>query len=301
MQHLVEVENLSKHFPIRNALGMRTGELRAVDRVSLGVRRGETLALVGESGSGKTTLGRCMLLMEQPTDGTVHYDGTDLTALSARDRREHLRRMQVIFQDPFSSLNPGRTALQQVMEPIELLLPDEDAESLAREALERVGVTGSLVERYPRAFSGGQRQRIGIARAIAVRPSFVMCDEPVSALDLAVQAQVLDLLDELQQQLGLSYLFISHDLSVVRAIADRVAVMYRGRIVELADTEMIFDDARHPYTRKLLLAAPVPDPEAARRATRERRERPVEAIAPDPEAELVEVSPGHQVALRAED
>ena len=293
---LFGVENVSKHFPIKGAFGTRTGVLKAVDRVTLDVRRGETLALVGESGSGKTTLGRCMLQMEQVTSGIVRYEGVDLTALTAAGRRPYHRSMQVIFQDPFSSLNPHRTALQQVLEPLQVLTDDPDPTARAIAALDQVGITGDAVHKYPRAFSGGQRQRIGIARAISVRPAFVMCDEPVSALDVSIQAQIINLLTSLQRELGLTYLFISHDLSVVRHLATRVAVLYRGRVVELGATEQLFTDPQHPYTRMLLSAIPVADPNRAREAKALRSRDPVTFDWPDDPQPLAEAGPGHFVA-----
>ena len=294
---LLSAEGVSKHFPIKGSFGTRVGVLKAVDHVSLDIRRGETLALVGESGSGKTTLGRCLLQMEQVTSGVVRYQGLDLTSLAANRRREYHRSMQVIFQDPFSSLNPHRTALQQVLEPLQVLTQEADPTARAIEALEQVGITGDAVHKYPRAFSGGQRQRIGIARAISVRPAFVMCDEPVSALDVSIQAQIINLLTALQRELGLTYLFISHDLSVVRHLATRVAVMYRGRIVELGDTEAVFSDPLHPYTRTLLSAIPVADPKLAREARAQRAERPAAGFDwPDDPQPLVEVAPGHFLA-----
>jgi ABC-type oligopeptide transport system ATPase subunit len=239
-----------------------------VDDVSLSVMSGETLAVVGESGSGKTTLGRCVLQMEAATSGKVFYSGVELTALPRRERLAHHRNMQVVYQDPFSSLNPHRTALQQVMEPVQVLLKDVDPRERALEALEAVGIAGADVHKYPRHFSGGQLQRICIARAVSVRPAFVFCDEPVSSLDLSIQAQVLRLLRALQRELGLTYLFVSHDLSVVRDIATRVAVMRRGQVVELGQTAAVFEDPQHPYTKELLASIPIPDPRAARAARR---------------------------------
>ena len=294
---LLSAESVSRHFPIKGPFGTRAGVLKAVDQVSLDIRRGETLALVGESGSGKTTLGRCLLQMEQLTSGAVRYEGVDLTALPPGERRPYHRSMQVIFQDPFSSLNPHRTALQQVLEPLRLLTDATDPTARAIEALEQVGIAGDAVHKYPRAFSGGQRQRIGIARAISVRPAFVMCDEPVSALDVSIQAQILNLLTSLQRELGLTYLFISHDLSVVRHLATRVAVMYRGRIVELGEAEQLFTDPQHPYTRTLLSAIPIADPRRAREARAARSQRASTSFDwPDDPQPLSEVAPGHFVA-----
>lgn len=292
---LLRVEQLTKTFTVRNAWGRREGEVRAVDGVDLTVHRGETLAVVGESGSGKSTLGRCMLQMETPTSGSVSYEGTNLTALPRAQRAPFHRSMQVIFQDPFSSLNPHRTALQNVMEPLTVLTTEADPRARAIEALHSVGITGDAVEKYPRAFSGGQRQRIGIARAIAVRPTFIVCDEPLSALDMSIQAQVTELLAELQRELDLTYLFISHDLAVVNEIATRTAVMNRGRIVELGPTREIFENPLHPYTQRLLDAMLVPEPAEARRRLARIATRP-EPTADEPGSNvLAERTPAHFV------
>lgn len=292
---LVRVEGLVKTFPVRNAWGRTRGTVRAVDGVDLTIRRGETLALVGESGSGKSTLGRCILQMEEPTSGSIAYDGVELTALRRAERAPYHRSMQVIFQDPFSSLNPHRTALQNVMEPLTALAPGADVRDRALESLREVGIDGDAVHRRPRAFSGGQRQRIVIARAIAVRPAFVVCDEPLSALDMSIQAQVTDLLLRLQRDLALTYLFISHDLSVVREIATRTAVMNRGRIVELGATADVFASPQHPYTQRLLDAALSVDPLEARRRLERISSRPDQAAAPAEGTALAEVAPGHFV------
>lgn len=280
---LVRVERLGKTYAVRNEWGRVTGHLNAVDGVDLAVYQGETLGVVGESGSGKSTLGRLILQIEKPTTGNVVVDDA--------------AGMQVIFQDPFSSLNPHRTALQNVLEPLEVqgTLSVADARAAAREALAAVGIEGEAVDKRPRAFSGGQRQRIAIARAIAPRPRFIVCDEPVSALDMQVQAQVTDLLKDLQNRFGLTYLFISHDLAVVREIADRTAVMRRGRIVELAPTAVLFDDPQHPYTKRLLEAVLVPDPARARERLALIANR-AEAEPVDAGETLVEVGPGHFVA-----
>ena len=294
-EELLRVDQLTKTFTVRNAWGRREGEVRAVDGVDLTVYRGETLAVVGESGSGKSTLGRCMLQMETPTSGSVFYEGTDLTALSRAQRAPFHRSMQVIFQDPFSSLNPHRTALQNVMEPIAVLTSDPDPRARAVEALHAVGITGDAVEKYPRAFSGGQRQRIGIARAIAVRPTFIVCDEPLSALDMSIQAQVTELLAELQRELDLTYLFISHDLAVVSEIATRTAVMRRGRVVELGPTREIFDNPLHPYTQRLLDAMLVPEPAEARRRLARIATRPEPVEEAPGSNTLVERTPAHFV------
>jgi ABC-type oligopeptide transport system ATPase subunit len=291
---LLRAEGLTKTFAVRNSWGRRLPGIRALDGIDLEIRRGETLALVGESGSGKSTLGRMLLQTETPTSGRVLYEGTDITALSARERRPFHRSMQVIFQDPFTSLNPHRTALQNVAEPISVLTPEADAEALARQALDAVGISGDAVNKRPRAFSGGQRQRVGIARAIGVRPAFIVCDEPVSALDMSIQAQVTRLLADLQRDLGLTYLFISHDLAVVREIATRTAVMHRGRIVEVAPTAELFTAPRHPYTEVLLNAMLVADPAVARaRLAAAAAEAPASDRVYD--GVLVEESAGHFV------
>lgn len=264
---LVRVSGVVKDFTVRERGRKRT--VRAVDDVSLDIHRGETLALVGESGSGKSTLGRLILQLESPTSGSIRFAGRELVGAGRADRRVAQRSMQVIFQDPYSSLNPVRSALLQVAEPVSVLSPEKDAEAVATAALAQVGIIGDAVHRLPRSFSGGQRQRIAIARAIAVAPALIVADEPVSALDVQVQAQVTDLLRDLQRELGLTYLFISHDLAVVREIATRVAVMYRGQVVEEGPTAEIFDHPQHPYTRKLLDAVLVADPAIARARLRQ--------------------------------
>lgn len=266
---LLEVSDLVKHFPIRGGLfGARaTGQVQAVDGVSFQVNRGETVALVGESGCGKSTTARSLLRLIEPTSGTVHLDGQDITALSKQDLRRARRKMQIIFQDPYASLNPRMTIRQTLSEKYKLLDADFTDHTIS-DLLERVGLSADHAERYPHEFSGGQRQRVGIARAIALDPAFVVLDEPVSALDVSIQAQIVNLLEEIQDDLGLTYLFIAHDLSVVRHISDRVAVMYLGSIVEWASRDQIFDQPHHPYTQALISAVPIPDPklEAQREA-----------------------------------
>jgi oligopeptide/dipeptide ABC transporter ATP-binding protein len=265
---LLSVEGLSKSFPVvRGVLGKTVGELRAVDDVSFRLRRGETLGLVGESGCGKTTAGRSILRLIEPSAGRVVFDGTDVTALSSSELRPYRRRMQIVFQDPFGSLNPRMRVVDIIGEGIERhgLASGAAVEVEVRALLARVGLPGGLLNRFPYEFSGGQRQRIGIARAIAVQPELVVCDEAVSALDVSVQAQVLNLLIDLRRQLSLAYLFIAHDLSVVRHISDHVAVMYLGRIVELGPCAELFDEPAHPYTRALLSAIPERHPRARRR------------------------------------
>ena len=264
---LLSVRDLTKHFPIRSGFLQRTtGAVKAVDGVSFDVAAGETLALVGESGCGKTTTGRAILRLIEPTAGQLHFDGTDLRALRGEALRRMRRRMQIIFQDPYGSLNPRMTVGDAIREG---LIVHELAEGSAADRrvaalLDEVGLRSEYASRYPHEFSGGQRQRIGIARALAVEPSFIVCDEPVSALDVSVQAQVVNLLRDLQRERGLSYLFIAHDLAVVAHMADRVAVMYLGRIVELAPRQRLFAAPMMPYTQALLSAVPVPDPTVRR-------------------------------------
>lgn len=259
-QPLVEVQNLKKVFPITGGV---VGGVHAVSDVSLTIKRGETLGLVGESGCGKSTLGRCLLRLIEPTSGKILFDGTDITNLQGRDLRALRRRMQIIFQDPFASLNPRMTVREILTEPLiihSLFNSRRDRDERVRQLAELVGLRVDSLDRYPHEFSGGQRQRVGIARALAVEPEFIVCDEPVSALDVSIQAQVINLLMDLQQKLGLTYLFIAHDLKVVEHISQRVAVMYLGRVVELAESEELYRHRSHPYTQALLSAIPVPDP-----------------------------------------
>jgi oligopeptide transport system ATP-binding protein len=262
---LLEVRNLVKHFRVGAGLfGGRAGLIRAVDGVSFTIPRGETLGLVGESGCGKTTTGRCILQLERPTSGQILFEGRDLTQLGENELRPVRRKMQVIFQDPYSSLNPRMTVGQMLAEPLQVhgLVPSRvERRQRVAELLAEVGLPSALTERYPHELSGGQRQRVGIARALAMQPSFIVCDEPVSALDVSIQAQIINLLDDLQERYGLTYLFVAHDLSVVRHISDRVAVMYLGKLVELADWQLLYEEPLHPYTKALLAAVPIPDPE----------------------------------------
>jgi len=313
---LLEVRNLTKHFPVgAGMLGAGRGVVKAVDDISFSIRRGETFGLVGESGCGKSTTGRCILRLIEPTSGSVRFDGQDLLTKSSDELRRLRRDMQIIFQDPYSSLNPRITVGRIVEEPLVIhRMGDRRARrNRVAELLGLVGLEPEHAKRYPHEFSGGQRQRIGIARALALNPRFIVCDEPVSALDVSVQAQVVNLLQDLQQQLGLTYLFISHGLAVVEHISTRVGIMYLGKIVEVASSEEIFHNPLHPYTRALFSAIPIPDPDLRRERVRLTGDIPA-AIEPpsgcrfrtrcpiaeprcaDLEPQLVEVSPDHSVA-----
>jgi oligopeptide transport system ATP-binding protein len=269
--NLIEVEDLKVHFPIRSGIFQtEVGTVKAVDGVTFEVRKGETLGLVGESGCGKSTTGRAMIRLREPTAGKVTFDGIDLSALKSNDLRKMRRRMQIIFQDPYGSLDPRMTVGSIISEPIDThkLAKGGARKERVADLLRIVGLDPKFISRYPHEFSGGQRQRIGVARALAVEPEFIVCDEPISALDVSIQAQVLNLLTDLREQLGLTYLFIAHDLSVVKHISDRVAVMYLGKIVEIGPPENMYAAPGHPYTRALLSAVPVPDPESERKRKR---------------------------------
>ena len=267
VEPIVETRSLTKDFPVRRGVwGKPTAQVRAVDGVSLQILPGETLGIVGESGCGKTTLGRLILRLLDATSGEVYFRGQNLGELKPRELRRLRRKMQIVFQDPYSSLNPRMRVGTLIGEGLKVhgMARGLEVEDRVEELLAMVGLPASAAARFPHEFSGGQRQRIGIARALAVEPEFIVADEPVSALDVSVQAQIVNLLQDIQQDLGLTYLFIAHDLSVVRHIADRVAVMYLGRVVELATRDQLYDSPSHPYTRALLSAVPVPDPQVRR-------------------------------------
>ena len=271
-QTLLSVKNLKMHFPITQGiiLQKQVGSVKAVDDISFDITQGETLGLVGESGCGKSTTGRAILQLYKPTAGSVEFNGRDLVKLKGGEMRRMRRELQMIFQDPYASLNPRMTVGSIIGEPLEIhnLAKGRAKTERVQELLRTVGLNPYFANRYPDEFSGGQRQRIGIARALAVEPKFIVCDEPISALDVSIQAQIINLLEELQEKLGLTYLFIAHDLAVVRHISDRVAVMYVGKMVELTDRNEIFDAPLHPYTRALLSSIPIPDPVLEKRRTR---------------------------------
>ncbi|MBI4298539.1 MAG: ATP-binding cassette domain-containing protein [Chloroflexi bacterium] len=262
---LIDVQNMKKYFPVTQGVVFqkKVADIKAVDGVSFTIHKGETLGLVGESGCGKTTTGRCILQLYKVTEGDVYFEGENLCTMKSTALRSMRRRMQIIFQDPYGSLNPRMTCGNIIGEPLivhKMVSNRNEYREQVTELLNIVGLNPYMADRYPHEFSGGQRQRIGVARALAVKPSFIVCDEPVSALDVSIQAQIINLLEELQEQFDLTYLFIAHDLSVVRHISDRIAVMYLGHIVELADRQELYENPLHPYTKALLSAVPIPDP-----------------------------------------
>jgi peptide/nickel transport system ATP-binding protein len=289
---ILRVENLARVYETRGFLGRGSYAVRAVDGISFAIAPGETFGLVGESGSGKSTTGRLVLRLEEPTAGRVWFEGQEITGLSAAALKPVRRRMQIVFQDPYAALNPRMTVGDFVAEPLVvhgIAGNRDERRARVEELFRKVGLDPRFADRYPHQFSGGQRQRIGIARAIALSPSLIVADEPITALDVSIQAQIVNLFQDLQEQLGLAYLFIAHDLSMVRYLCHRVAVMWRGRIVEMGPTETIFENARHPYTLALLSAVPIPDPD---------RERTRQRVAFDPDAvvpgqRLAEIAPGH--------
>ncbi len=264
-KELLKVEGLKQYFPIKGGfLGRTVNNVKAIDGISFTIYEGETVSIVGESGCGKSTTGRAILRLEEPTEGVVKFQGTDLTKLSKSEMRKYRKDLQIIFQDPYASINPRQTVASLLNEAMQIqnVLPSNERRARIEELLETVGLRPYQADRYPHEFSGGQRQRIGIARALSVNPKLIICDEAVSALDVSIQAQVLNLLEELQKEYGLTYLFISHDLGVVRHISNRIIVMYLGKIVEIADKVSLFENPQHPYTKALLSAIPVPDPDA---------------------------------------
>jgi len=316
MSALIEARDLKKYFTVRGAMG-GSRVLKAVDGVSLSIEKGETFGLVGESGCGKTTLGRTMIRLYDVTGGTLKFDGADITKLTGKALAPFRQRMQIIFQDPYSSLNPFMNVEELISEPLNLRekLDRADRRERVLAILQKVGMDESALEKYPHEFSGGQRQRIGIARALVVRPDFVLCDEPISALDVSIQAQVVNMLEDLQAEMGLTYLFVAHDLSMVRHISRRIGVMYLGHMVEISPSKELYKNPLHPYTQALLSAIPIPDPRRAKEVQRIALtgDVPSPSRMPDgcpfqtrcPHAmpkcrecapELKEVSPGHQVA-----
>ena len=266
---LLEIKNLRKYFPMKNFFGQSRGEVKAVDDVSFKIYKGETFGLVGESGCGKSTLGRCVLQMLEATDGQVLYEGNDLVHMSENDWKKYRKKLQIIFQDPYSALNPNWNVKQLIAEPLQTNgYTDEEIDARIRELLKLMNMNEEVMEKFPYEFSGGQRQRIGVARAVAAYPEFIFCDEPISALDVSIQAQVVNMLKDLQKELGLTYLFTAHDLSMVYHISDRIGVMYLGSMVEIGTSEDVFKAPLHPYTKALISAVPIADPEVGRNSQR---------------------------------
>ena len=267
---ILEATGLCKHFPVHNFFGRTKQVVRAVDGIDLAIRRGETFGLVGESGCGKSTLGRTLIRMYEPTSGKIVFDGQDITAAHGHELVDIHRKMQIIFQDPYMSLDPHMNVRQIIAEPMRVgaRLTDDEVDARVAELLVSVGMRPDDMYKFAYEFSGGQRQRVGIARALSVRPEFILCDEPISALDVSIQAQVVNMLEDLQQQMGLTYLFVAHDLSMVRHISTRIGVMYLGRLVEVAPADELYENPLHPYTKALLSAAPIPDPKLARATKR---------------------------------
>ena len=317
-EYILRVEGLKMYFPIRRGVFQRhVGDIKAVDGISFNVKKGETLGLVGESGCGKTTTGRAIIRLYDPTGGHVYFEGNDMATLKGDDLRKMRRRIQMIFQDPYASLNPRMSVESIVAEPLVVhnLVSGKERDELVDHLLTIVGLNPNLKKRYPHEFSGGQRQRIGLARSLALNPSLIVCDEPISALDVSIQAQVVNLLEDLQEKLGLTYIFIAHDLSMVRHISDRVAVMYLGKIMELTDRDTLYANPLHPYTQALLSAVPVPDPSIEENRKRILLEGDLPSPANPPkgcnfctrcpvakdicfeeEPEFIEVEPGHYCA-----
>ena len=315
---ILRVEGLKMYFPIRRGVFQRhVGDIKAVDGVNFNVKQGETLGLVGESGCGKTTTGRAIIRLYDPTGGHVYFEGNDMALLKGEELRKMRRRIQMIFQDPYASLNPRMSVESIVSEPLSVhnIVTGKERDEMVDHLLQTVGLNPNLKKRYPHEFSGGQRQRIGLARALALNPSLIVCDEPISALDVSIQAQVVNLLEDLQERLGLTYIFIAHDLSMVRHISDRVAVMYLGKIMELTDRDTLYANPLHPYTQALLSAVPVPDPviEETRKRILLQGDLPSPANPPkgcnfctrcpvakdicfEVEPEFIEVEPGHYCA-----
>ena len=266
---LLEIKNLRKYFPMKNFFGQSRGEVKAVDDVSFEIYKGETFGLVGESGCGKSTLGRCVLQMLEATDGQVLYEGNDLVHMSQNEWKKYRKKLQIIFQDPYSALNPNWNVKQLIAEPLQTNgYTDEEIDTRIRALLKLMNMNEEVMEKFPYEFSGGQRQRIGVARAVAAYPEFIFCDEPISALDVSIQAQVVNMLKDLQQELGLTYLFTAHDLSMVYHISDRIGVMYLGSMVEIGTSEDVFKAPLHPYTKALISAVPIADPEVGRNSQR---------------------------------